>query len=661
MMGYRSGIYGFYCMFVFSVAIALFFSVTPVFAGTLDDYYLAQFGLQSSGDAHGKSAAMETAGMDGARCGTPLKHGLRRDWDQLEPATQKLLAKQLALPVLSGTTSQLLSPSGRFLIHYTTSGVDAVPSEAWVQTVAQVFDEVASAYLAGGWRLAPTVGGAPYDVYLRELSTLGLYGQANTTQQLSSPGHPNAFGSYIEIDNNFTDNIYVNSQGGPFTALKSLQITAAHEYHHAIQYGYNYFFEIWFGEASAAWIEDELYDDVNQLYNYIPGWFNNSRLSLDSPTNTTTGGGYGRWIFHRYLTERHGNDVVRNLWESLAPMNSTGGADIPMIPVIENKLASSPFSSTLGTEFLGFAKRAYLRDWASHAADTSRIHPAVPVATYSSYPVGPASVPAPGDTLPHYSFVYYKFTPVTSISPDLSITVSGSNGIAAAVFKKSGGQITEITPDASGNAFIVSGFANLNPATDEVVLLLINKTAQNGLNASFAASNVTQQQTLTLLFGGSGGGDVNGSVYCNSGQSCPQTIFTKGESVTLMASPNSESTFTGWSGNCTGPGNCLLTMDADKAVTASFNYSKPTRIVRAEVHHFDTLDAAYAEALAGETILARKYDFASPTGLILGRSVDVDIKGGHNASYDLNQDMTTLQGPLVLQRGSVTVERISIR
>ena len=56
------------------------------------------------------------------------------------------------------------------------------------------------------------------------------------------------------------------------------------------------------------------------------------------------------------------------------------------------------------------------------------------------------------------------------------------------------------------------------------------------------------------------------------------TDFCAGTSVTLTATPNPDSAFTGWSGDCTGTGPCDLTMDADKSVTAVFDlkgYSGP--------------------------------------------------------------------------------------
>ena len=73
--------------------------VQPGQGGILDDYYLQQFGETAA--APQKEVTVPTTDQLPARCGMPLKHDLRRDWNQLQPATQAILAKQLAAPVLS--------------------------------------------------------------------------------------------------------------------------------------------------------------------------------------------------------------------------------------------------------------------------------------------------------------------------------------------------------------------------------------------------------------------------------------------------------------------------------------------------------------------------------------------------------------------------------
>ena len=463
-------------------------------AGHLDDYYLQQYGATAGSVLEKALLLPAPLTSEAAHCGTPLKHGLQRDWNQLEPATQKALAKQLAAPALTG---EAVLQSTRFRIHYATSGGDAPPLADldgngipdWVETVAATFEDVAAAYSGLGWRLAPTVGAAPYDVYLRELVADRIYGQTTSGQTLPSSGFANAVSSFIELDNNYTDNLYINATGGPYTPQQSLQIGASHEYHHAIQYGYNFFFDIWYAEATATWQEDELYDNVNQIYNYLPNWFaGNGNLAIDTASNVSTGGGYGRWLFNRYLAEQHGTSVILSAWQKLATLNSPGNSlDIPMVPVLENLLLSAAFNSTLGNDYTGFVKRVYQRNWSTHTADISRIHGSTPTATYTNYPVLSTNVPAPGITLPHYSFAFYTFIPSAAVG-DLTIAINKTSGIRTALFSKSGGIINEIAAAGDGS-YVVNGFGAL-PATDEVVLMVANSSNVDNHQVAFSTSGL---------------------------------------------------------------------------------------------------------------------------------------------------------------------------
>ena len=464
-------------------------------AGTLDDYYLQQFGETGNMQLQKAVLPVSPEAQESARCGMPLKHGLRRDWNLLEQTTQKILAKQLALPVLSGTERTVVSPSGRFKIHYTMTGVDAVPYPAWVDTVAQTFDNVAASYTSLQWQRAPTAGNVPYDVYLRDLAREGLFGVTNSEQPAATASHPNAYTSWLELDNNFTDLIYKPSTYSP---LQNLQITAAHEYHHAIQYGYNYYFDIWYAEATSTWMEDELYDSINQLYNYIPNWFTQSTLSLDIAESTSTGGGYGRWIFNRYLSEKHGSALIRKAWETVADIDSPNGSDIPMTPVLENVL-SATYGTSLGDDFFGFSKRVYTKAWTTHTPEIVSIHPYSPVAAYSIYPVNSASRPKPSISLPHYSFAYFTFAHSAGV-PSLTITVAKSANIQTAAFRKSSGTITEISANAGGSSYTDNAFSS----ADEVVLLIANTSGiYEGANANFSTDGLTPPATSMPVVSGS--------------------------------------------------------------------------------------------------------------------------------------------------------------
>jgi List-Bact-rpt repeat protein len=81
--------------------------------------------------------------------------------------------------------------------------------------------------------------------------------------------------------------------------------------------------------------------------------------------------------------------------------------------------------------------------------------------------------------------------------------------------------------------------------------------------------------TLNVSIAGSGSGAVSGSgILC--GFICSDSYAT-GTAVTLTATPDSGSSFTGWSGGgCSGTGACVVTMTAAESVTASFAPAAPT-------------------------------------------------------------------------------------
>jgi hypothetical protein len=76
--------------------------------------------------------------------------------------------------------------------------------------------------------------------------------------------------------------------------------------------------------------------------------------------------------------------------------------------------------------------------------------------------------------------------------------------------------------------------------------------------------------TLTVTKTGTGSGTVTSSpAGISCGTDCSQA-YASGTVVTLNAVPPSGSTFTGWSGSCSGSGACQVTMNAARSVGAAF-------------------------------------------------------------------------------------------
>jgi len=492
------------------IVFAVLSLTMAVQAGTLDEYYLQKFG-----EAAGSTAkALSGSGAESAaRCGMPLKHGLHRDWNSLLPGTQTILAKQLAEPVL---LNEATVTSAHFVVHYATAGADA-PAPAppftvssWVQQVAASFEQAYAVYQGDGYRPPPVT---PYHVYLRSLAALRIFGQTTSSSPVPSAGFPSAYSSFIEIDKDFTDSIFT------FTPLQSLQITSAHELHHAIQYGYNIFFDVWYAEATSTWYEGELYPAIQQLYSYVHPWFADSTRRLDLAVDNNallTGAGYGRWIFNRYLAELHSATIVRTFWETLAPLPSPDGIrDIPMLPVINTTLGGA-----LPTDFLGFARRVYLQqDWPRAFDKTTPLLRYIPVSpNYSTYPVNSSSLPLPFASLEQYSFVYYKFLPAVLPGDALTILVNGTDAIVARAFRKD-----SLTQNISEFAFLNTYPASVTipnvSGASEIVLLLANTSGSTTQNANFSTDGsflATAPVTPTIdlppagTSGSSGGGGGNG-------------------------------------------------------------------------------------------------------------------------------------------------------
>jgi hypothetical protein len=449
-------------------------------AGSLDEYYLSRLAPQYSTGVLAKILTVRPT--QAVRSLTGIRHAARRDWNQLEPATQKVLAKVLAKPTLAGERS-CTPVGGHFTIHYATSGGDApdatdanqnnVPD--WVERVAGVFEYVYSVEVTKmGYRPPPTT---TYDVYLEDLVPSSAYG---FTTDNGTPTRPSvSASSFIEIDKSFTDPIF--EQNGAFPPEQSLRVTAAHEFHHAIQYGYNYYFDIWYAEMTSTWMEDEVYDSVNQLYSYLPSYLPfTSSIALNAPEGGNSE--YGRWIFNRYLAELEGSrSVVRSFWEKLATLPAPAdGNDIPMLPVMDSVL-----SGELGNNFFGFAKRFFLKDWTSHQADLGLIHPAVtPAQTFTVS--GAVSAPIVSLATP-YTFAYYKYLPGSTDGQDLVINFPGlSSSLAVSAFKQDAlGATNEYQYNAGTQSIRIPAFTS-----DAVVYLLICNDGGNMLApvaGSFAA------------------------------------------------------------------------------------------------------------------------------------------------------------------------------
>ena len=222
-------------------------------------------------------------------------------------------------------------------VHWFTTGADRA-TEAYAEQVAATAEQVLETYAAAGYR-APkpdgTRGGNELlDIYLEDLGGQGLYGYCDTDSAPTGDG-PWDVPAYCAFDNDY-------SEFPTHTPLENLQVTAAHELFHAVQFAYDYLEDIWFMESTATWAEDEVFDDVDDNVQYLGSSpLAQPAVPLDKDAGLRV---YGGWIFFRYLTERHPEAegglpvLVREIWERAD--GAAGGPDDYSIEAVKHVLAA---------------------------------------------------------------------------------------------------------------------------------------------------------------------------------------------------------------------------------------------------------------------------------------------------------------------------------
>ncbi len=102
-------------------------------------------------------------------------------------------------------------------------------------------------------------------------------------------------------------------------------------------------------------------------------------------------------------------------------------------------------------------------------------------------------------------------------------------------------------------------------------------------NHSISATFANTYTVKALKSASTGTGSITSSpVGLSCGDTCAsqsasfiQDCAAAPSSVTLTATPDSDSSFAGWTGACSGTGTCALTMNGDKEATATFNILPP--------------------------------------------------------------------------------------
>lgn len=231
-------------------------------------------------------------------------------------------------------------------VHYTPGKGGNRSTVAYAAQVRDVVTKVHNVYVRSGYRKPAAdkaVTPGKVDIYLENLYDEGYYGYCAPETKVSKT----AATAYCVLDNDYAASEY----GSMNTPTENLRVTAAHEYFHAVQFAYDAGEDRWLMESTATWVEDEVYDSINDNRQYLAyGQLEDQRKPLDN-SNASNLGIYGNWIFFRYLSERFTKkrgdlpEVILGIWNRAPSTYSTAA--------IRKSLAAR--GTTLKTQYARFA------------------------------------------------------------------------------------------------------------------------------------------------------------------------------------------------------------------------------------------------------------------------------------------------------------------
>ncbi|MBZ0263950.1 T9SS type A sorting domain-containing protein, partial [bacterium] len=200
-------------------------------------------------------------------------------------------------------SDSLLSPSSRFMIHFTETGEDSV-AEGFPELAAQILDSMWQHQVVDlGYNAPPLDHDGYIHLYFENLKR--LYGRTDPEQN-----NGNNLRSFMVLENDFAEDVF-STHG-----IDALRVTLAHEFHHVVQFGYRLDrSQLSFYEMTAVWMEENTYPEINDYVNYLRDLFRRPYRSLTERNGNRE---YAAGIYIIFLAEKYGVEFIRDTWSQFS-------------------------------------------------------------------------------------------------------------------------------------------------------------------------------------------------------------------------------------------------------------------------------------------------------------------------------------------------------
>jgi hypothetical protein len=284
-----------------------------------------------------RNSAQETQEGDliqDRKCGFGLRTQVLERWGEFSQSQQIEFSLLMKAAVMQCDTI-----AGHFRIFYDTSGINTpalldqynnrIPgtAKAYVDSTARIFNHVWDVEIDQMGYEAPPFE-PPQSYYYVYIISTDDYGATTPYTQIASSNNPARYYSYIDVNNDF--------QTLPTKGINGLKVTAAHEFHHAVQMGsYGYWMtEQYAYELTSTWFEDVVYPEVNDYFFYLPNYYSGFHGGLSF--NTSLYRGYERVVWPIFLAKRFSPSMMLDVWTRMRTQPFLESTDAALVSIGSN-------------------------------------------------------------------------------------------------------------------------------------------------------------------------------------------------------------------------------------------------------------------------------------------------------------------------------------